>query len=50
MEEWKSAKDISWVKWVGLSSFYRLDWDVCHEWIAREFVCNWDEGTSNFKV
>jgi hypothetical protein len=25
MEEWKAAKDISWVKWVGLSSFYRLD-------------------------
>jgi hypothetical protein len=40
MEEWKAGKDISWVKWVRLSSFYRQDWDDYHERIAREFVCN----------
>lgn len=48
MEEWKVAKDISWVKHVGLSSIHI--WDVCHEWIVREFVCNWDEKTFNSKV
>jgi hypothetical protein len=25
VEEWKATKDISWVKWVGLSSFYKVD-------------------------
>jgi hypothetical protein len=45
MEEWKVAKDFSWVKKVGLTSFYQQDWDVCHKEIVQEFVCNWDEGT-----
>ncbi len=50
MEEWKVAKDNSWVKQVRLSSFYKWNRYVYHEGIAKEFVCNWDEGTSSSKV
>jgi hypothetical protein len=50
MEEWKVAKDFSRVKKVGLASFYQQEWDVCHKEITREFVYNWDEGTSSFRV
>lgn len=50
MEEWKATQGFSYVRQVSLSSFYQWDSNVCHEGVARQFICNWDERTSNYRV
>lgn len=50
MEEWKASQDLFYVRQVSLSSFYQQNSNVCHEGVARQFVCNWDERTSNSRV
>jgi hypothetical protein len=46
----KVAQDFSLVRQVGLSSFYQRDSYVCHEGVAHEFMCNWDERTFSSRV